>query len=138
MAASDLQAVVPLAAQLGYKSSLEELESRFLYLAGDESTGLFVGVSEENLVIAFMQLQESSSLMTGPRAELNAIVVDQSVRGRGLGKQMMKVAEDWVRLRRLPKVRLGSRTSRKDTHEFYKKSGFTVEKEWFVFSKPVS
>ena len=57
--------------------------------------------------------------------------------GKGFGKKMMAAAEEWARSKELPKLRLGSRTSRTDTHEFYKKYGFTVEKTWFVFSKSV-
>lgn len=119
MLASDLPQVLPLAEQLGYKCLLPELKERFDLLTDDTAVGLFVGEFNDH-IFAFMQVHETSTLMTGKRAELNAIVVDEKHRGQGAGKKMMEAAEDWVRSRSLPKLRLGSRTSRTDTHEFYK------------------
>jgi ribosomal protein S18 acetylase RimI-like enzyme len=84
-----------------------------------------------------MQVHEVNTLLAGRRAELNSIVIDHASRGKGFGRQMMIVAENWVRDRGLPKVRLGSRTSRTEAHQFYTKHGFSIEKEWFIFSKSV-
>lgn len=137
MTADDMEAIVPLASQLGYKSTCEELNSRFSSLQNQEDLALFVG-EVQGSIIAFMQIQETSTLMTGKRAELNAIVVDEQMRGKGFGKLMMTAAEDWVRSRGLPKLRLGSRTTRTDTHSFYKKYGFSIEKTWFIFSKSIN
>ncbi len=136
MTRKDLSFLPPLAEQLGYKCSLEEVFSRFELLAEDDGVGLFIGEIEGS-IIAFMQIHQNSTLLTGQRAELDAVVIDEHFRGQGFGKKMMAAAEDWARSKELPKLRLGSKTSRTDTHEFYKQYGFTVEKTWFVFSKPV-
>lgn len=135
MALSDLPSIVPLAEQLGYKCSHESLIERFNQF-DQEGSALFIG-EVSHAVMAFMQVQENLTLMSGKLAELNAVVVDEQFRGKGYGKQMMKMAEEWVKARGLPKLRLGSRSSRTESHEFYKKYGFTVEKTWFVFSKTV-
>ena len=134
MTADDLPAIVPLATQLGYECSYEQLVDRFSMRLHDETNALFVG-EDSVLIVAFMQVHETWTLMTGRRAEINAIVVDEKMRGKGYGREMMDVAENWARNRSLPKLRLGSRTSRSATHEFYKKYGFSVEKTWFIFSK---
>lgn len=73
--------------------------------------------------------------MSDPRAELNAIVVDQSARGTGIGRALIKAAEEWARSRNLTNLRLGARTTRTETHEFYKKTGFSINKTWLVFQK---
>lgn len=137
MVFSDLPQVLPLAEQLGYSCSLPELNERFINLSNDLKTGLYVGETQDQ-IIAFMQIQETSTLMTGRRAELNAIVVDKGFRGKGAGREMMVFAEKWVKAKGLPKLRLGSKTSRTDTHEFYKRIGFTIEKSWYVFGKSVN
>ncbi len=136
MALADLPSIVPLADQLGYKCSHESLIERFSQF-DQKGSALFIG-EISNTVMAFMQIQENLTLMSGKRAELNAVVIDKQFRGKGYGKQMMKMAEEWVKGRGLPKLRLGSRSSRAETHEFYKKYGFTVEKTWVVFSKFVT
>lgn len=137
MKPSDLPQVVPLAAQLGYPTTLPQLEERFNLLSVDETSALFVAESDENQIVAFAHAQESVTLMTGRRAELHALVVNQSVRGKGIGKEIIRAVEGWGQSRGLNTLRLGSRTSRTDTHEFYKKIGFSVEKTWFVFSKRI-
>lgn len=137
MTNADLHAVIPLINQLGYDCSLEALQKHYSHIGKDETVGLFVGISDEGQVIAFMQVNEHATLISGRRAELDSLVVDESRRGHGLGKKMVRAAEEWVRERKLSKLRLGSRTSRKEAHEFYKRYGFAIEKEWFVFSKRV-
>jgi ribosomal protein S18 acetylase RimI-like enzyme len=137
MRLADLPQIIPLANQLGYICTLEELTTRFTQLSTDKNYGLFVAESENGAVIAFAQSQEEMTLMTGRRAELNAIVVDETLRGTGVGKKMIIAAEEWARSRGIEKLRLGSRTSRTDSHEFYKKIGFAIDKTWFVFSKDV-
>jgi GNAT superfamily N-acetyltransferase len=136
MHANDLSAVLTLAAQLGHPSILFDLESRFRILQNDTTSGLFVGVIE-NEVMAFMQLSHATTLMSGARAELNALVVLDTYRSRGYGRHMLEYAFGWARERGLPKIRLGSRTQRTEAHRFYERAGFTVEKSWLVFSKPV-
>lgn len=134
MLPADLPAIVPLAEQLGYRNTLDTIIERFQFLGENECTALFVGEIADRIV-AFMQVHETTTLMTGQRAELNAVVIEESLRGKGYGKQMIYAAEDWAKQRGLPKLRLGSQTSRTDAHEFYKKFGFNIEKTWFVFSK---
>ena len=69
-------------------------------------------------IIAFAHVHETTTLMSDPRAELNAIVVDQSARGTGIGRALIKAAEEWARSRNLTNLRLGTRTTRTETHEF--------------------
>jgi GNAT superfamily N-acetyltransferase len=137
MQKSDLPQIIPLATQLGYPSNLAQLTERFGPLSSDEKNILLVAENEDGEIVAFAHAHETATLMTGRRAELNAIVVDESSRGAGIGKSLMAGAEKWVRSRGLDKLRLGTRSSRTDTHEFYKKIGFSIDKEWLVFSKKV-
>lgn len=136
MAYTDLPEVIPLAGQLGYPSSLEQLTERFERLSADMAHALLVA-DLDGSVVAFAHVHETSTLMSNRRAELNAIVVDETKRGMGIGKKLMLAIEEWVKSRGLEKLRLGSRTSRTDTHEFYKKIGFSVDKTWFVFAKTI-
>jgi len=136
MLRSDLSSLVPLASQLGYPSSEHELLNRFEELEADDKTAMLVG-AQKGKIIAFAHVHESTTLMTGRRAELNAIVVDKSVRGLGFGKLLMLAVEEWTRSRGIEKLRLGSRTTRTETHEFYKKIGFEIDKTWFVFAKQI-
>lgn len=137
MVLADLPSILSLAEQLGYECSYESLVERFKEFDDDITSALLVG-EISNVVVAFLQIQQNLTLMTGKRAELNALVIDKPLRGKGYGKQMMSAAEDWAKAKGLPKLRLGSRSSRTDTHEFYKSYGFTIEKTWFIFGKTVT
>jgi ribosomal protein S18 acetylase RimI-like enzyme len=52
--------------------------------------------------------------------------VEDSVRGRGLGRQMMEACEDWVRSRGIPKIQLMVRTTNRATVGFYEHLGYAA------------
>lgn len=59
-----------------------------------------------------------------PVVWLTVLVVDEQVRGRGVGRRLVEEAEQWARARGAPRMSLTSAVHRKEAHEFYVRLGY--------------
>lgn len=57
-------------------------------------------------------------------AEVESVVVDEALRGEGIGEAMMRFAADEARRRGCGHVQLTSNVNRRDAHGFYERLGF--------------
>lgn len=139
MTSVDLVQVLPLAEQLGYPNSLDDLRARFEIVVKDSRCALFVAVDGDDQVVGWTQIQHDlPSLLSAPRAELAALVVDARVRGRGIGKELLSAAEAWARGEGLEKILVRSNITRDDGHRFYKREGYAQSKTSHVFVKSLA
>jgi ribosomal protein S18 acetylase RimI-like enzyme len=99
-------------------------------VASPESTVLG-GFEKERMVATVMVGHD------GHRGWVYYLAVDQRVRGRGLGSQMMSDAEAWLRGSGTPKLNLMVRTSNAAALRFYERLGYedddvTVLSRWLT------
>ncbi len=71
-----------------------------------------------------------------PQARVNDLVVNERVRGAGLGKQLLDRAEELARKRGCFRMALVTATWREQTIGFYEREGWHNYGEWFV--KPLA
>ena len=122
MTANDLKDVLILAKQLGYPNTLEDFASRFSIIQSDPNFALYVARNSSAKVIGYVQInREAHTLLSGPRAEVVALVVDEKERSKGVGAALLNVAEAWAKENRLPLIRVRSNIKRADAHRFYQK-----------------
>src|SRR5579884_3200225 len=117
--ASDGDAVRDLARQLGYPhggGALAEICAR-------DDHAVFVAVEEER-VVGFVHVCVMLSLESDAYAEIRALVVDEALRGGGVGEQLVRAAEEWSRSRRTEKVRVRSNVVRHRARRFYERLGY--------------
>jgi GNAT superfamily N-acetyltransferase len=69
------------------------------------------------------------SYVGGKIAQVESVVVDAPLRGRGLGEAMMRWAIDEARRRGCFRVQLTSNKARTDAHRFYERLGFVRSHE---------
>ncbi|MBE7492703.1 MAG: GNAT family N-acetyltransferase [Planctomycetes bacterium] len=131
---TDLESLGALCAVLGYPVPAPELAARLAELAGRSDHALLVA-EQAGLVTGFADLAVRRTLIGPPVAELEALVVHESARGRGVGAALLAAAEDWARGRGLAGVKLGSRVSRVEAHRFYERHGYTRVKEQAIYRK---
>lgn len=65
-------------------------------------------------------------------AVIEYVVVDEALRGRGIGEQLMERAADLARAARCYKIMLGSNKQRADAHRFYRRIGYKATHEGFT------
>lgn len=134
-AEGDLNAIVELLAN----DPLRQAENstapghRAQYLAAfraidaDPAQLLVVAADESGVVVATMQLTIIPGLarLGATRLNVEAVRVDERLRGNGLGSEMMKWAIAEGRRRNVALVQLTSDKAREDAHRFYEHLGFT-------------
>jgi ribosomal protein S18 acetylase RimI-like enzyme len=134
----DITALARLAGELGYPSTPEEVRERFAGTKGASHQATFVAVIEGDIVIGWIQLSESRTLETNPRAEITGLVVDSNFRGAGAGSLLVERGEEWARERGLAIIGVRSNIIRERTHRFYERLGYAATKTQKVFRKSLS
>lgn len=131
---SDAAAAASLAGELGYPSSTEEMSQRIAALSTSVDDAVFVAVLGLTPV-AWVHVVVVNLLEAPRRAEIHGLVVTESLRGRGIGEQLVERAEEWARSRGVSRIRVRSNALRERTHAFYERRGYTVAKTQKVFDK---
>jgi GNAT superfamily N-acetyltransferase len=131
----DAQAVAVLSAQLGYPVSKIELKNRFLRIAATIGNVLFVALDDEQTVIGWMHVHTVDRLEVGRYAEIGGIVVDAAMRGKGVGRALMRCAGAWARDCGYDRVKLSSGAHRIEAHAFYEHIGYSNIRTSYRFEK---
>ena len=133
-ALEDSDSITELCFQLGYKVLENDIRERLQKFMGQEHAATFVA-DDGGLILGWIQVGIRSSLESGNQAEITGLVVDESFRGNGIGKNLVLKAEEWVRNMDYNSIRVRTNIIREDTHNFYKKIGFEEKKRQTVFQK---
>jgi GNAT superfamily N-acetyltransferase len=135
MTAEDIPGVALLAGQLGYPSTEEQVRQRFEALTRLGHGGAYVAVAERGRVVGWMSVAVQVTLEGDAGAEVWGLVVDEALRGRGIGTALMAHAEAWARDRGFRDVSLRTNIIRKDTHHFYQSLGYEIVKTQYKMKK---
>jgi GNAT superfamily N-acetyltransferase len=131
----DAIALADLAGQLGYPSTVAQIRKRFRILAEkSEENAVFVAESDGN-ILGWVHAHIYKLLVDDPETEIGGLVVDESMRGYGVGEKLMQAAEDWAREQGCVSVYLRSNIIRTGAHEFYKRIGYIIVKSQYAFRK---
>jgi N-acetylglutamate synthase-like GNAT family acetyltransferase len=133
----DISALTKLIVQLGYPSTNEQVHRRFEILVGkkDENTVLVAELNGK--IIGWVHAHIYNLLVDDPEVEIGGLVVDESMRGQGIGEKLMRAAEDWACEHSCTSVYVRSNTIRTRAHEFYKGLGYEIIKSQYAFRKTV-
>lgn len=134
--ADDAVAVAELAAQLGYFATLDAIQQRLAAALAASDQAVCVA-DAQGAVIGWIQVVQWVTLDSGAFAEITGLVVDAGWRSRGVGRALVRWAQDWARQRALPRLRVRSRIERQAAHAFYRGLGFDAEKVQQVFTLPL-
>jgi len=130
----DAESVADLCTQLGYRTSTSEVERR-LQEAGDNGHAVFMAESPDGRVVGWVQVCVRALLVSERHAEVEGLVVDRDWRSRGVGRALMKRAEEWARHAGCKAVSLRSNVVREGARPFYEDIGYEVVKTQWAFRK---
>jgi GNAT superfamily N-acetyltransferase len=135
----DAEAVARLSGQLGYPSTVEEIVQRIGQLARTaESQAVFVACMLDagaSRLVGWIDVAITYHLQTEPFVLIGGLVVQDGLRGAGIGKRLCEQAEAWTRAQGIKVMRVTSRSTRPDAHRFYLRDGYTEIKTSKVFEK---
>jgi GNAT superfamily N-acetyltransferase len=131
----DAKALAMLAGQLGYPATVEQARKRFETLAEKKEDNAIYVAELDGRVAGWVHAHIYRLLVDDPEVEIGGLVVDENVRGQGIGEQLMHTAEDWALEHDCNSVYLRSNTIRTRAHEFYKRLGYEIIKSQYVLRK---
>jgi uncharacterized protein YbbK (DUF523 family)/GNAT superfamily N-acetyltransferase len=130
----DCQELARLAAELGYPCGEEEVRGRIeKYLVSEDRTVIVAELGRA--LVGWTSVEAIEHFYLEPFAELSGFVVDERLRGRGIGALIMAEAELWAASRGLKLIRLKTNVVRLGAHRFYEALGFERTKEQYTYAK---
>lgn len=118
----DLGVVHSLCQELGYQTSLPDLESRWNKIQDLPSHALFV--LEDSSPVGMIHLELVDHFIKGPQVEIKALIITESEQNKGYGKALIDAASEWTRSQQVGKIYLSCNINRDKAHAFYLKNGF--------------
>ena len=131
----DAQQISQLCLQLGYSNSMKQIESRLTAVIPDRTQAIWVAVRNENELIGWVHALKVIYLESKPFVEIGGLVVEENLRGKGIGKSLMQTVEHWAKTIGLLEIRLRSNIIRTEAHMFYEKIGYENVKTQYTFYK---
>lgn len=130
----DVSQLSGLINQLGYPCTPEEAENRFNDIRQNQDYRTLV-ITDGDLVVGLAGLAKCLWYeKNGTYVRILAFVVNEQYRGRGLGKQLIKAAENWATELGCNAIVLssGNRDERIEAHRFYKSQGYDIKSSGFI------
>jgi GNAT superfamily N-acetyltransferase len=121
---ADATALAPLLGELGYPSTVEEIERRLARNARQHQSEGWVAVHDGATVGFAAGLMLRSYVSNGASAQLTSLVVASRARGMGVGRQLVAHFEEWAREHGAVRVVVTSALHRDDAHAFYPAIGY--------------
>jgi len=135
---SDAEAMASLAEQLGYPCTGTEVRKRLNEMKDPVQYGAFVAVRPQGEIAGWIGAYVFRAVELAPFVEISGLVVEKTLRSRGIGKALLNAAEDWARNAELPVILVTSNITRARAHQFYLSNGYELVKTQRIFRKSFS
>jgi predicted N-acetyltransferase YhbS len=117
---TDITTARELLRQLGYDVGVDELAARLSRVLHTGEHRVVVAEDDNGRMAGLMHVFVRPALEKPCEAIVQALVVDETLRGRGIGQALMREAEAWARARGLASVALYTRHA----EAFYARLGY--------------
>lgn len=134
---ADAASLAELSGQLGYPTTAKEMGARLRAALASRQGACFVAETRQHGVIGWTHVSVTPLLEVPRRAELNGLVVDERVRSRGAGAELLQAAEEWAKKKRCTGMAVRSNVIRERAHAFYLRNGYEHYKTQKAFRKPL-
>ncbi len=132
---ADASKLAPLAKQLGYDSTPEEVAARLPGIFADSEHIVFVAEQNNGELAGYVEAFLFRTATSNVRAEIAGLVVEEASRSLNIGRMLMARAEDWAREKGCSECGLRSNVIREGAHRFYENLGYRVNKTQKSFRK---
>jgi GNAT superfamily N-acetyltransferase len=135
--ADDYDQIADLADQLGYPSDGEQIRSRIERMKSHDHA-VFVAEVLPGQIAGWVGLHIFHSVELDDCAFISGLIVDESLRSRGIGNALLASAEEWARCRGCETICVSSNVIRNRAHGFYLDNGFREVKTQIMFHKDLN
>ncbi|WP_455674965.1 N-acetyltransferase family protein [Pradoshia sp.] len=125
----DIPSLAGLMKQLGYPTTIEEMEGRFTNIESDNHYHTIVAEIDEKVVGMAGLCKGLFYEFNGLYVRIVAFVVDSNYRRRGIGEKLLVETERWSKEQGAIAIGLnsGKRSERAAAHNFYAKMSFETK-----------
>jgi GNAT superfamily N-acetyltransferase len=124
----DYDKMAALAGQLGYQSTGEEIRKRLSHMLDGSQYAVFVAELPGGQIVGWIGAYLFRSVETASYAEINGLVVERTIRSRGIGKLLLNAVEEWARSIGCDAISVRSNAKRNRAHRFYANNGYQLIK----------
>ena len=133
---NDASALAQLMCELGYETTKLEMQMRLEPIVTDERLRTFVAVCDGKVCGMIGTLTYPSIEHNDFSGRIVALVINSTMRRRGIGRALIVTAEKDFAQREISRVALNTRLDREDAHKFYESLGY--ERNGWRFVKELS
>jgi ribosomal protein S18 acetylase RimI-like enzyme len=134
LTSQDASSAVPLMAELGYPTNADAFAERFAALSTNPHSVVLVAEAQGSIVGLVAVHSFEMLHRPGRLGRITALVVASSARGRGVGTDLLKAAEDHLRQSGCTMLEVTSNDRRENAHAFYAARGYREKRVRFVKS----
>jgi GNAT superfamily N-acetyltransferase len=124
------------AGQLGYPVEPDELRRRLAAVTANDDAAVLVATDSQDRAIGWLHVELKRTLVAPLTAQIMALVVDERVRGGGVGRELVAAADAWALARGCKRLMVATRVTRERAHRFYLREGFSLDKTSHIFERP--
>ncbi len=118
---------------LGYQCDKMLVRERITEL-DSEREAVYVALVDDS-VVGFVHVEKYTTLYFENMANILGLAVSSKYRKNGIGKALLEQAEKWADKNEIALMRLNSGLKRSEAHEFYRRLGYSGEKNQIRFIK---
>jgi GNAT superfamily N-acetyltransferase len=133
-AINDSESITELSNQLGYATLNTDIQNRLKSIFNHPDHCVFVATNDDNIIgwiHGFYAMRVESDFFV----EIGGLVVSNNFRKNGIGKKLVDKVVQWTETKNCKKVRVRCNVIRTESHRFYEKIGFEINKEQKIFDK---
>lgn len=135
--ASDASELARLTTQLGYPASEEAIRTRLMRMIDSPDDCVLVAEDSNGKLAGWIHGFLSQLLESDYRVEIGGLLVDETRRRNGIGRQLVKAVDDWAVERGVAELSVRCREERAESHKFYESLLFRHTKTQRVFRKRI-
>lgn len=124
----DYEAMAALAGQLGYPSTGPDVGRRLEEMRRSDQYAVYVAELASGRIGGWIGVYVFRAVELDGFVEISGLIVDETIRSRGIGKMLLDAAEGWAREHGYEGMSVRSNTKRERAHTFYRRNGFRGEK----------
>lgn len=123
--------ITGLLLQMGYPDEVESVTKR---IEENQREGYKIFIAEANhKTTGFIAVHTYTQLhVSGLVGRIMTFCVDETLQGQGIGTQLLKRAEEFLKEQRCVKIELNCNNRRTEAHQFYSKNGYQQTSLHFV------
>jgi N-acetylglutamate synthase-like GNAT family acetyltransferase len=134
----DASQISRLLDQLGYGDDPEAIAKRLDALIAQPANMILVAENESRNLLGCIHVLTANRLAEGAYGEIASLVIAETHRSHGIGRQLVEHAVRWLQKKGMIKMRVRCNVIRKGAHRFYDRLGFGETKSQKVFDRKLA